>query len=671
MRNIVLQFMLSFLMLETLQVFGQKCTTLKSPAHGRVRMRARNRIAKFRCYRKYKLFGAKIIICSNDKWSLPPPICIRKGCDEIPSSGNLTVTKDQGGAVLEFKCAPPLKLTGEKLITCDGTTWSAPVPLCEYVEPGNYCDFEDENICGWQHDKLANFEWKWNSGTTPTRRTGPKYDHTLGKGRNGHYMFMESSSPIKINDKARLLSPYFPATTGGLCFEIWYHMWGVVGNNQVGRLKIYIGEMGQTDTLSQKAKFDVSGNQGDEWIKAQFPIGEQKKSFRFIIEGTKLKSYLSDISVDDPKLYNCSDDYEDTTISYQERTAAETTEAVLQTTAPLIRTTPLQESMTTQPVTTTDEFIDLSTNVFSSSSVEQNTESSTELKTKAIKVSPLTTTPMLPITSTVAETTIKNHITTSPVKQSTTGMTSESMTSKEVITKAITTMKKTTIKQTMPTTRETTVSSTSASTTKETTTTITTSTIRKTKITSKPTTVTISTTRKPETSFVVTTIKPTTTTTKALPKTTKRTKPTNKKTKQSTVKTSTAAVLSTATAKQTTNVPVLKTTKHVYIPSKSVSTVLTTQEVVSSDRKSDIDSKNTTASSVSNLTTTQGSVDIVEPAKRSDNTPIKPLMIGIGVGIAIGLIIVIGVIYTYLKKRRKDDIFEDEMEPIAKNAVYD
>ncbi|VDH97712.1 Hypothetical predicted protein [Mytilus galloprovincialis] len=658
-------------MLETLQVFGQQCATLENPAHGRVRLRARGRIGKFRCFRKYKLFGTKMIICSGGKWSLPPPVCIRKGCDEIQSSGNLTVTTNQDGAVLEFKCAQPLKLIGEKLITCDGKIWSAAVPSCEYVEPGNYCDFEDENICGWQHDKLANFKWKWNSGTTPTRRTGPKYDHTLGKGGNGHYMFMESSSPVKMNDKARLLSPYFPATTGGLCFEIWYHMLGVAGYNQVGRLKIYIGEMGQADTLSQKAEFDVSGNQGDEWIKAQFPIGEQKKSFRFIIEGTKLKSYLSDISVDDPKLYNCSDDFEDTTISYQETTAVDTTEAVVQTTAPLILTTPDQERMTTQQVTTTDEFINLSTNVFSSSSVAQNTESSTELKTKAIKVSPLTTTPMLPTTSTVAETTIKNHITTSPVKQSTTGMTSESMTSKEVITKPLTTMKKTTIKQTRPTTRETTMSSTSASTTKETTTTITTSKKRKTKIASKPTTVTTSTTRKPETSFVVTTIKPTTTTTKALPTTTKRTKPTNKKTKQSTVNTSTTAILSTATAKQTTNIPVLKTTKHVYISSKSVSTELTTQEVVSSDKKLDIYSKNTTASSVSNLTTTQGSVDKVEPAKRSDNTPIKPLMIGIGVGIAIGLIIVIGVIYTYLKKRRKDDIFEDEMEPIAKNAVYD
>ena len=53
------------------------------------------------------------------------------------------------------------------------------------VEPGNSCDFEDENICGWKHDIMVRFKWTWKSGTTPTRRTGPSYDHTLGKDGNG------------------------------------------------------------------------------------------------------------------------------------------------------------------------------------------------------------------------------------------------------------------------------------------------------------------------------------------------------------------------------------------------------------------------------------------------------------------------------------------------------
>ncbi|XP_071120046.1 uncharacterized protein [Mytilus edulis] len=123
----------------------------------------------------------------------------------------------------------------------------------------------------------------------------------------GHNMFMESSYPIKLIDKERLLSPYFPATTGGLCFAIWYHMFGVVGYNQVGRLKIYIEKIGQKDTIPQKAELDVFGNQGEGWIKGQFPVGERKTYFKFIIEGTKLKDYLGDIFVNNPKLYNCSD----------------------------------------------------------------------------------------------------------------------------------------------------------------------------------------------------------------------------------------------------------------------------------------------------------------------------------------------------------------------------
>jgi meprin B len=42
-------------------------------------------------------------------------------------------------------------------------------------------------------------------------------------------MFMESSSPIKQNDTARLLSPYFGPTSGGQCFQFWYHMYGQIG----------------------------------------------------------------------------------------------------------------------------------------------------------------------------------------------------------------------------------------------------------------------------------------------------------------------------------------------------------------------------------------------------------------------------------------------------------
>ena len=42
-----------------------------------VRVRARGRVAKYRCYRRFTLYGSKIIICSSGKWNKEPPICIR------------------------------------------------------------------------------------------------------------------------------------------------------------------------------------------------------------------------------------------------------------------------------------------------------------------------------------------------------------------------------------------------------------------------------------------------------------------------------------------------------------------------------------------------------------------------------------------------------------------
>ncbi|CAC5369621.1 unnamed protein product [Mytilus coruscus] len=578
--------------------------------HGRVRLRARGRIAMFRCYREYTLFGPKIIICSGDKWSQPPPICIRKGCDEIQSTGNLTVTEEKNGAVLEFKCAPPLKLTGEKMITCDGTTWSAQIP--SYVEPGNYCDFEDENICGWEHDKLANFEWKWNSGTTPTRRTGPNYDHTLGKGRNGHYMFMESSSPITMNDKARLLSPYFPATTGGLCFEIWYHMWGVAGNNQVGRLKISIREMGQMDTLSQKVEFDVSGNQGDEWIKGQFPVGERKTSFRFIIEGTRLKSYLSDISVDDPRLYNCSDDFTDSALSNQETTTIDATEAVMQTTdwTKLNKPRDMVTTMHRRPVGS----------VLSTGYLVTTTKCITVNNTQSPKASNITSGTRKPTSPVVTEATTDYQTNSVPVKQSAIVISSKPMTTLE-ITKTHMFMTTTTMKETTSTTRETTifkpiskqVMSIKASTfTTETKNNITTTWKTKTTLNNKPATFAIGTAHKPETTNDVTTTSP------------------------------------AKTSKQN--------------PLKRIFIGLTTQGISFSNKKLEMYSKDTSYSSVKYLTSTEDSIEIVE----SDDT-VKLLMIGIGVVIVIALLIITSAIYAHHKKRQKEYVLRDRGEPIVKS----
>ena len=44
------------------------------------------------------------------------------------------------------------------------------------------CDFERGGLCNWQQvlDGEDNFDWSINSGATPSKFTGPRFDHTTG-----------------------------------------------------------------------------------------------------------------------------------------------------------------------------------------------------------------------------------------------------------------------------------------------------------------------------------------------------------------------------------------------------------------------------------------------------------------------------------------------------------
>ena len=51
---------------------------------------------------------------------------------------------------------------------------------------------------------------------------GPTSDHTSGKGK---YIFIEASSPRKVNDTAVIASPTVNSD-GDYCLTFWYHMYG-------------------------------------------------------------------------------------------------------------------------------------------------------------------------------------------------------------------------------------------------------------------------------------------------------------------------------------------------------------------------------------------------------------------------------------------------------------
>lgn len=80
----------------------------------------------------------------------------------------------------------------------------------------------------------------------------------------GKYVYIETSSPRRPNDKARLISPSV-SNTAPLCMQFYYHMYGT----HIGRLNVYV----KTGTaLPSVPVWTKSQNQGNKWTVAQVTI---------------------------------------------------------------------------------------------------------------------------------------------------------------------------------------------------------------------------------------------------------------------------------------------------------------------------------------------------------------------------------------------------------------
>ena len=76
-------------------------------------------------------------------------------------------------------------------------------------------------------------------------------------------MYIETSSPRKPGDIARMLSRHYPPTNGR-CLKFWYHMYG----RSVGGLGVFIhSEQGKEIILDTKA-----GNFGNQWLLAEYEV---------------------------------------------------------------------------------------------------------------------------------------------------------------------------------------------------------------------------------------------------------------------------------------------------------------------------------------------------------------------------------------------------------------
>ena len=114
------------------------------------------------------------------------------------------------------------------------------------------CDFEDSSICGYQNDATADFTWSRHRVLLHQHQPVLQMvcfkqnnffyslflfslDHTYGTGI-GYYMYIETSAPQKLGDKARLITPEYNVAAGGSCLQFFYHMWG----SSTGAFNVYL-----------------------------------------------------------------------------------------------------------------------------------------------------------------------------------------------------------------------------------------------------------------------------------------------------------------------------------------------------------------------------------------------------------------------------------------------
>ena len=146
-----------------------------------------------------------------------------------------------------------------------------------------------ENNIPLDQEPNDNGDWALQNGGTPSFNTGPTGDHTTG---TGTYFYVEASAP---NYPGMVFTSYTPtfdiSATPGKVLSFWYHMHGAA----MGELEIGVLDTGYT-------VLDViSGDQGDEWLFAYYPINTAD-SFKIQFKGTTGTSWTSDICIDDLKI---------------------------------------------------------------------------------------------------------------------------------------------------------------------------------------------------------------------------------------------------------------------------------------------------------------------------------------------------------------------------------
>ena len=144
-----------------------------------------------------------------------------------------------------------------------------------------------DNGIGLEQEINDDGDWEVWQGSTYSYNTGPSGDHTTG---NGTYYYVESSYPNYPNKTLITYTPIFDVSaTPGKVLSFWYHMYGM----DMGDLEIGVLDNNGYTVLDVK-----SGNYGDQWLFAYYPIASTD-SFKIKFTAITGDLYTSDIALDD------------------------------------------------------------------------------------------------------------------------------------------------------------------------------------------------------------------------------------------------------------------------------------------------------------------------------------------------------------------------------------
>ncbi|GAB1600720.1 astacin-like metalloprotease toxin 2, partial [Argonauta hians] len=149
------------------------------------------------------------------------------------------------------------------------------------------CTF-DGGYCGWKNATFTSSNnityWQRINADTPSLRTGPLIDHSVGA-IDGYYLYTEASSNYHAVAKIRT-----PEVSPGIhCLQFWYHMYG----KDMGTLKVNLVHYNKIITNI----VTMSGDKGNQWLQNRVSFTATKHT-QVEFESNIGEMYRSDMAID-------------------------------------------------------------------------------------------------------------------------------------------------------------------------------------------------------------------------------------------------------------------------------------------------------------------------------------------------------------------------------------